>query len=103
VAEQSNAGRVHAGEVVLDIGDGVGALIIYTVPALEGVEIEVSRGQAAPRVHTEVLERRIGGQPVFAAVYASLPEGRYHIWGFEDRLQSEVDVRSGQVAEVDWR
>src|SRR5581483_7004008 len=103
MTERSNAGRVHAGEVVLDIGDGVGALIIYTMAALEGEEIEVSREPAAARVHTEVLERRIGGQAVFAAVYASLPEGRYHIWGFEPNPQNEVEIVSGQVSEVDWR
>ncbi len=101
--ERSNAGHVHAGEVVLDIGDGIGALIIYTTAALEGKEIEVIRAPAVARVHTEVLERRIAGRPVFAAVYASLPAGRYHIWGFDPNPQSEVEIVSGQVSEVDWR
>jgi hypothetical protein len=101
--EQSGAGRVHTGEVVLDIGDGVGALIIYTLAALEGREIEVSRGDTATRVHTEVLERRIAGRPVFAAVYASLPEGHYRVWTDEPNVQNEVDVVGGRVSELDWR
>jgi hypothetical protein len=101
--EQGGAGRVHAGEVVLDIGDGVGALIIYTPAALEGREIEVSRGESARRVHTEVLERRIAGQPVFAAVYASLPEGRYRIWSDDPGHPNEIDVAGGRVSELDWR
>jgi hypothetical protein len=101
--ERSGAGRVHSGEVVLDIGDGVGALILYTKPELEGQEIEVSMGGDSSRVHTEVLERRINGEPVFAAVYASLAEGHYRIWGFDPKPQSEVDIVGGQVSEVDWR
>lgn len=89
---------------VLDIGDGVGALVIYTMPALGGREIEVSRtdGDGA-RMHTEVHERHLSRQPVFAAVFAALPEGTYRIWTDDPRLPQAVTIRGGEVAEVDWR
>lgn len=95
---------VHTGDVVLDIGEGFGALLIYTTPELRGTEIEVSRAaDNATRVHAEVLERRVGGEPVFAAVLAALPEGDYRIWTDDPRLRNAVTIRSGEVAEVDWR
>lgn len=101
--EERSSGRVHTGHAVLDIGDGVGALIIYTKPHLVGNEIEVSQGEDGYRIHTEVLERRSNDQPVFAATFASLPEGRYRIWGYDPKPVSEVTIVGGQVAEVDWR
>jgi hypothetical protein len=101
--EESGSGRVHDAHAVLDIGDGVGALIIHTRPELLGQEIEVSLGAEGHRVHTEVLERRLAGRPAFAAIYAALPEGRYRIWGFEPNEPREVEIVGGQVAEVDWR
>lgn len=101
--EERASNWVHTGEVVLDIGDGVGALIIYTKPDLLGQEIEVSRPDDAHRIHTEVLERRIADRPVFAGVFAALPEGHYHIWTSDPARVREVEIAGGTVAEVDWR
>jgi hypothetical protein len=101
---EGGSDRVHSEDVVLDIGKGVGALLIYTKPELRGMEIEVSRvGDDVRRIHAEVLERRGGGQPIFAAVLAALPEGDYRIWTDDLRLRNAVTIRSGEVAEVDWR
>ncbi len=56
--------------ILLDIGEGVGALVIYTKPAVRGQEIEISRTDGdGRRIHTEVLERVLNGQTVFAAVF----------------------------------
>lgn len=89
-------------DIVLDIGDTIGALIIYTRENLHGYQIDVSlRGDAAAkRVHTDVLERRIAGQPVFAAVFASLPEGDYITWS--DPAEA-FTIAGGHIAELDWR
>jgi hypothetical protein len=96
--------RPHPGSVLLDIGGDTGALIIYTQPDLHGREIEVSRpGIDAKRVHTEVLERRINNQPVYAAVFAALPEGDYKIYAFDPTQVDAVSIQGGSVAEVDWR
>lgn len=102
MAERRND-RVHTESVVLDIGQDIGALIIYTPAELRGREIEVSlRGTVARRVHAEVLERRINGQPVFAAVFSGLRAGDYDIWEGAPNVTSVVSIVGGKVAMVDW-
>jgi len=93
--------RVH-NAIVVDIGDDIGALIIYTDEALRGRQIDVSLkgNSAAKRIHTDVLERRIGGRPVFAAVFVALLEGEYVTWS--DPLHT-VTIAGGQITELDWR
>ncbi len=93
--------RVH-NDIILDIGDGIGALIIYTQEKLRGYQIDVSlKGiENAKRVHTDVLERRIAGHAVFAAVFAELPEGEYITWS--DPAETFTIV-SGGIAELNWR
>ena len=89
--------------VVLDIGDGVGALVIRTSSELRGVEIEVSpRGDDGDRQHVEVHERRTGDKAVFAAVFPGLRSGPYTVWRGPDERWNEVVIRSGHVQEVDW-
>jgi hypothetical protein len=90
--------------VVLDIGDGVGALVLYTPSTYRGREIEVSPvGDDARRTHTGVLERSVGGRTFCAAVYPALAAGRWRIWGDDPALPSLAVVEAGGVAEVDWR
>jgi hypothetical protein len=96
--------RVHPESVVLDIGQDVGALVIYTDAGLCGREIEVSpQGKVARRVHVEVLERRIKDRPVFAAVFPGLRAGDYDIWENAPDPSATVTIVGGQVATVDWR
>ena len=96
--------RVHGEQVVLDIGQDVGALVLYTGEELRGREIEVSlKGNDARRVHTAILERRVNGRVVFAGVYATLPAGDYTIWGNGAQPTGAVTIVGGEVAEVDWR
>ncbi len=96
--------RVHTAPAVLDIGEGVGALIIYTDEALHGEEIEVSpAGDAANRTHAAVLERWVNGRTVFAALFLALPEGLYDIWGGAARAPQTVRIAGGEVAQIDWR
>ena len=105
MAERHND-RVHPESVVLDIGQDIGALIIYTEAELRGREIEVSpRGSVATRVHVEVLERRSNGRPVFAAVFPKLRAGDYDIWENAPNPNGTVTVTivGGEVATVDWR
>jgi hypothetical protein len=93
--------QVHH-DIVLDIGNDVGSLIVYTRENLRGLQIDVSlKGDpTAKRVHTDVLERRIAGRPVFAAVFASLPEGDYITWSDPTY---ELTIVGGHIAELDWR
>jgi len=93
--------RVSSGHTVLDIGQNVGALIIYTGEELRGEEIEVSpKGNDVQRTHTAVLERRSNGNTVFAALFLALEERDYTIWSIPGQ---SVTIAGGSVAEVDWR
>ena len=103
MAEQRND-RVHPESVVLNIGEDIGALIIYTKAELRGREVEVSpRGSVSTRVHVEVLERRINGRPVFAAVFPELRAGDYDICGSVRNPSGTVTIVGGEIVTVDWR
>jgi hypothetical protein len=98
---ETHVERVHTEHAVLDIGQDVGALIIYTRQELLGEEIEVSpKGNDAHRVHTQVLERRANGRTVFAALFLALPAGDYTIWS---NPAADVTIIGGEVAQLDWR
>ena len=92
--------RVYTEHVVLDIGEDIGSLVIYTSEKWRGKEIQVSLkgADAAKLVHTAVWERRFNGRVAYAGVYAALPEGDYIIWTHPSK---EVTITGGQVAEVD--
>lgn len=95
--------RARTGSAVLDIGEDVGALVIYTGQELLGREIEVSpKERDAYRVHTAVLERIVGGRSLYAALFLALPAGDYQIW-CNAPIANEVTVVGGLVAERDWR
>lgn len=95
---------VHCGAAVLDIGEDIGALLIYCHPQLRGQQIDVSpRERLWERVHTDVLERRVNEKSVFAALFLALTAGTYVIWNHDARPVGEVIVDGGQVSELDWR
>jgi hypothetical protein len=101
---EKTAGRVHTEHALLDIGAGVGALIIYFGQELRGQQIDVSpKERAWQRTHTDVLERRVTDRSVFAALFLALPVGDYIIWSKNFQPLGEVAVTDGQVVEVDWR
>jgi hypothetical protein len=94
------------GAVFIDVGEGVGAAVIYTEPDLEGAELEVRRASEEWRgVHTAVRERRFGGVVRSAAVFGSLSEGDWEL-----RVRGSADpqpalalrVRGGSVVEASW-
>lgn len=89
---------------VLDVGDDVGALLLYTRAELVGSEIDVSPvDDPTRRTHTEVLERVLGDRVTYAALYAALPTGTYRIWHDDPHNDRPVTINGGEVAQVDWR
>jgi hypothetical protein len=89
------------GTVVLDIGDGVGALVVHAPAVLCGVEIELARsGSAEPVTHTEVRERRLPSGPVFAGVFSALTAGDYRLLAVGDHPARDLTIRSGRVTET---
>jgi hypothetical protein len=99
------AGPVGAGTVVLDLGPGVGALILHTPQELFGHEIEISPSgaQGAHRSHAQVRARPVDASTGYAAIYSGLPAGRYTIWGEQGNAAGTVMVPGGKVARYDWR
>ncbi|WP_376795181.1 phospholipase [Thermogemmatispora sp.] len=102
-ASRSFFERVHSEPVVLEIGGEIGALILYTDPELRGKEIEVSPVQEPQkRTHTAVLERRLNGKQLFAAVFAALPAGLYTLWDLAGQPAGTVAIEGGRVNEINW-
>ena len=90
--------------VVLNLGDRVGALVVYTDNKLVGVEIDISpAGDDAERQHKQVLARTIGPVTVAALVYDNLPEGEYTLWLGDGAELRNVRVTGGAVTELDRR
>jgi hypothetical protein len=89
------------GTVVLDIGGDVGALVVHTTGELDGAEIELARrGESRAFVHTEVRERRLPHETVYAGVFPAVPAGEYALLGLAGRADQTVTIVSGQVTEV---
>ena len=94
------------GAVFIDVGDGVGAAVIYTEPDLDGAELEIRpASQEWCGVHTAVRERRFADVVQFAAVFGSLAEGD---WELRVRGSTDVEpvlavrVPGGSVIEAAW-
>lgn len=94
--------RAPSGTVVLDIGDDVGALIVYCPPGWLGTEIEVDHLESpGSRAHTGVRERTAGGRRFSAAVFPGLIAGRYQVFDPAGIALSEATVVGGEVTEID--
>ena len=92
--------EVRAQPVVLDLGDGLGALVVHTGPELLGAEIDISpAGDDTGRQHKQVLRRLLGSRETTCLVYDSLPEGAYTVW-LPGEPRRGVQVRGGEVAEL---
>jgi len=86
---------------MLDIGSGVGALVLTTGAQLHGAEIEISpRDRDDTRSHKQVHERPAGGRPLYAAVFDQLPAGEYTLWLDGLPLRREVAVTGGVVTDI---
>ena len=101
--EENHAGRHHSEQVVLDIGEDIGALIIHTDASMLGTEVEISAtGQDDRRAHKDVLEREISGHPAYTAVFDKIREGSYTLWVDQQARARDVVVSGGMIAELDW-
>ncbi len=97
-------GPTGPGTVVLDIGPGVGALILHTPAELNGQEIEISPAgiMCARRTHAQVRERPVDASSGYAAIYSGLSAGRYTIWRDHATALGTVLVAEGKVTRYDW-
>jgi hypothetical protein len=87
--------------LVLDIGDDVGALIIYAEEACLGSEIDLTPVGApqSHHIHTMIRRRRATNRDVIAGLFPELREGRYTVWGLGSEPIGEVTIVGGQISE----
>jgi len=89
---------------MLELGDGVGALVVYTDPELHAVEIEISPGNDdGARAHRQVHERLVRARPLYAAVFDRVDAGMYTLWLNGAARTRDVRVDGAVVTEIDWR
>lgn len=101
--EENHAARRHPEQVVLDIGQDIGALILHTDADMLGVEVEISAmGNDDDRSHKDVLEREINGRPAYTAVFDKVRDGSYTLWVDGVAMARDVRVPGAAVAELDW-
>jgi hypothetical protein len=98
-------GPSRSGSVVLELGPGVGALVLHAALEMDGREIDVSPlGGHAPahRTHSRVRPRQAGGETQYAAVYPQLAAGDYTIWKDDVTPAGTVTIEGGQVTTMCW-
>jgi hypothetical protein len=98
-------GPSGAGRVVLEVGAGIGALVLDTPAGLAGQEIEISPasgGLGARRTHSLVRERRTSAGISYAAVYPGLPAGDYTLWRDGATPGATITIDAGQVTWYRW-
>ncbi len=104
---EHNLGPSSPGSVVLELGPGVGALLLHTPPELDGAEIEISLvtkpGEpAAKRTHSQVRPRHTAGGTKYAAIYPGLAAGTYTLWQDAHRKALDFVIEGGQVTIARW-
>ena len=101
---ESAAGPSGPGTVVLELGAGVGALVLHTPAEMDGREIEIS--PEAPgtsrRTHSMVRPRHMATGTRYAAVYPDLAAGAYTIWADEQSPAGRVVITGGRVTNWSW-
>ena len=87
--------------VLLDLGPGVGALILRTGADLHGAEVEISpAGRDEDRSHKQIHERPVAGRPLYGAVFDSLPAGEYTLWLDDRPLRRRIAVAGAAVTDL---
>ena len=97
------AGSSGSGTVVLELGPGVGALVLHTPAELNGAEIDISlAGANGHRTHSMVRPRHVAGGIQYAAVYPELPPGEYTVWQRDGSPALTATVTEGTATVVTW-
>jgi hypothetical protein len=96
-------GPSFSGSVVLELGQGVGALLLHAPAELDGAEIEISRtDEPGPRTHSQVRPRHTANGTKYAAVYPGLAAGQYVLWRDASSKALDFTIEGGQVTVTRW-
>ena len=89
---------------LLDIGDGVGAFVVYLAGPTHTGELEACpAGRPDEHFHTGVHPRRVGDRTIWAAVFPQVAQGSYQVLDDDGIPMALLQVTGGHVAEVDLR
>src|SRR4051794_41328223 len=87
--------------MVLDIGGSVGALHVVLDERWVGREVFLAAPDPAFSTHTGVWRRHAGDDHIASALFPALAAGRYDVLGAAGHPVATVDVRGGELAEID--
>lgn len=91
------------GPIVINVGQDRGALVLAARDDRIGKEVEIERvGDDPWRTHVYVLARMTSDGVVHAAVFPSLPAGRYVIFDLAGQPEQEIEVPPGIVTAATW-
>jgi hypothetical protein len=98
------SGPSATGSVVLDLGPGIGALVLHTPPGLDGRELDIAPRDPPSRAitHSLVRSRHTAAGVQYAAVYPDLRPGEYVIRLDGDGTELPVAIAAGQVTTARW-
>ena len=102
MTEHHHDGTSEPGSVILELGEGIGALVLDAPPDLAGQEIEISPAGGGPRTHSVVRKRHTGTRTVYAAVYPVLAAGDYVVWLQDGSQAGQVSISGGQASRFRW-
>ena len=86
---------------MLDIGAGVGALVVTVPDEMCERELEISpRGRPRSREHTVARLRQVPNGPVVAAVFPAVAAGDHDLWAPDGSWLGTARVSAGRVTEV---
>ena len=96
--------RSATGSVVLDLGPGVGALVLHAPPELDGRELDICArdAPAAAITHSLVRRRHTARGVQHAAVYPDLRPGEYLVRLDADGIQLAVTIVEERVTVAYW-
>ena len=89
--------------LVLDIGENIGALILFADEACLGAEIDITPVgmEKSHKIHTMIRRRRAVDREFVAGVYPELQSGTYTLWGLDGHALADVVITGGAVTEFD--
>lgn len=99
VSPPAEARPGESASVLVDVGNGQGALVLYLDRGFVDDEIEISPIGSVHRVHTGVLDRQTAAGVVRAAVFGSLVAGSYTVWRDAHTAAATVTIVAGTVTE----
>ena len=97
-------GPSASGSVVLDLGPGIGALVLHAPPELAGRELDICARDvpAVAITHSLVRGRHTARGVQHAAVYPDLRPGEYLIRLDTDGIQLAVTIVEERVTVAYW-